>query len=103
MTSPKPPGRTTRLGYGNSHQKRRKAWAPVVALGHVPCRRCGKRIKPGQPWDLGHFDNRDLPTQPEHRSCNRGQPWRRRDALRRGNAPAPRRAPALNALFGPKP
>jgi hypothetical protein len=59
-------------GYGGRHQKRRALLAPLVASGQVDCARCGKRIEPGQPWDLGHVDGaRRQYAGPEHRACNR--------------------------------
>lgn len=91
--------------YGWPHQQRRAALAAHVNRGDVVCWRCGKRIRPGTPWDLGHHDTHpNIYMGPEHRRCNRGAPWRRRDALRRlrrANPPQP--APALAVLFGPKP
>jgi hypothetical protein len=59
--------------YGNTHQLRRRGIAPLVEAGLVNCARCGKRIKPGDPWDLGHIDgsNQEVYSGPEHRRCNR--------------------------------
>lgn len=64
-------GGTTARGYGRKHQEQRKQWAPLVATGTVRCARCGKKIKRGQPWDLGHTDDRASYHGPEHTSCNR--------------------------------
>lgn len=65
-------GNTTARGYGSHHQRTRAQWAPHVAAGLVDCWRCGKRIPPGAPWDLGHDDhNRAIYRGPEHRGCNR--------------------------------
>ena len=95
-------GRTVRNGYGNAHQRLRAAWAPTVALGRTVCWRCGRRIRVGQPWDLGHDDrDRRIYRGPEHRACNRGEPWRRRDRRSLQRADPPRKAPALIELFGP--
>jgi len=80
-------GRTTRRGYGAGHQALRRAWAPIVATGRVDCWRCGLRIRPGKPWDLGHDDrDRNVYRGPEHRECNRGTMAkdRRRDPKGRG-------------------
>lgn len=64
---------TTARGYGHHHQQLRKRWAPNVAAGVVDCARCGERIEPGDPWDLGHDDHdRRVYTGPEHQACNRG-------------------------------
>ena len=37
-----------------AHRAKRKALAPAVAAGLYNCARCGERIEPGEPWDLGH-------------------------------------------------
>lgn len=58
--------------YGHRHRQVRRFWAPVVAGGGVDCARCGERIAPGTPWDLGHDDTGErLYSGPEHRACNR--------------------------------
>lgn len=60
-------------GYGVAHQRKRKAWVPKVAAGTVNCWRCGLRISPLEPWDLGHDDlDRTIWRGPEHVRCNRG-------------------------------
>lgn len=53
--------------YGGEHQALRKQWAPIVALGHTPCSRCGQPII--GPFDMDHIDGRDIPAHPR---CNRG-------------------------------
>lgn len=64
--------RTTARGYGRQHQQLRARWKPYVVAGLVDCARCGQRIKPGQPWDLGHDDHdRRRYKGPEHAACNR--------------------------------
>lgn len=65
-------GSTTERGYGARHQAIRAHWAPIVATGRVICWRCGERIKPGAPWDLGHSDDRRTYKGAEHAKCNRG-------------------------------
>jgi hypothetical protein len=59
--------------YGNAHQLRRRGITPLVEAGLATYPRCGKRIKPGEPWDLGHVDgtNRTVYSGAEHRKCNR--------------------------------
>ncbi len=73
-------------GYGARHKALRKAWSKRVEAGEVRCARCGKWIRPDEPWDLGHDDfDRSRWTGPEHRGCNRAWPWelrRRREAAR---------------------
>lgn len=68
---------TTARGYGTSHQRERKRWERRVASGDVMCARqgpkcIGKPISPGQPWDLGHNDDRTAYSGPECVPCNRG-------------------------------
>jgi hypothetical protein len=55
--------------YGYAHKKVRKRWAPKVRAGKVECWRCGKPIRPGLKWDLGHVDGGGR--HPEHVHCNR--------------------------------
>jgi hypothetical protein len=66
-------GGTTARGYGAAHQRTREEWAPTVEAGLVDCWRCGQRIQPGEPWDLGHDDDdRSAYRGPEHaHQCNR--------------------------------
>lgn len=66
-------GSTTERGYGTKHQQLRAWWAPRVATGKVRCHRptCRKLIERGEPWDLGHTEDRTAYTGPEHRDCNR--------------------------------
>src|SRR5665213_3549836 len=62
---------TSERGYGIAHQAMRAALVPIVVSGGAVCARCGKRIAPDEPWDLGHSDDRSRWTGPEHASCNR--------------------------------
>lgn len=69
---------TTQRGYGAKHQRERKQWEPLVEAGLIDCRRGAQclepdvRIKPGEPWELGHPDAAcAAPKAPEHRRCNR--------------------------------
>jgi hypothetical protein len=55
--------------YGYSHRSLRKRLAPLVEAGLFSCPKCGKQIKPGEPFDLGHQENGGR--APEHRRCNR--------------------------------
>lgn len=65
-------GARQQRGYDAEHDRLRRQWAPQVATGTVRCRRCGHRITPDDPWDLGHDDrDRTVWTGPEHARCNR--------------------------------
>jgi hypothetical protein len=61
--------------YGYGHRSLRKRLAPLVAQGLFVCPKCGKRIKPGEPFDLGHQENGGR--APEHRRCNRATAYQR--------------------------
>jgi hypothetical protein len=65
-------GPTAARGYGAEHQRIRRSLAGIVAMGEMTCARCGRRIRAGEPWDLGHVDgDRSRYAGPEHRRCNR--------------------------------
>ena len=64
-------GTRQQRGYDAAHDRLRADWVPRVATGRVTCARCGNRIHPGTPWDLGHTDDRTAYTGPEHAACNR--------------------------------
>lgn len=77
-------------GYGKEFQQARRLWKARVATGTVRCARgrgclyaatvagvlTGGIIRPGEPWDLGHSDDRTQIVGPEHSVCNRGAPNR---------------------------
>jgi hypothetical protein len=76
---------TTAAGYGNSHQRLRKALLPQ-AYGK-PCSRCGLPMLPGQALHLDHDDyDRTKYRGFSHAACNvkaaarkgRAQPLKRR-------------------------
>lgn len=76
-------GSSTARGYGADHRRARTAATPAVDAGRATCWRCGERIRPGEPWDMGHDDS-GRERGPEHASgCNRraaalkghGKPW----------------------------
>jgi hypothetical protein len=67
----KPPGATTRGGWGHLHQQRRRQLEPLVRAGALNCGRCGQRIEAGQQWHLDHHDDRRLGyIGASHASCN---------------------------------
>ena len=67
-------------GYTYAHQQERKRWAAIVATGRVPCARCGRLIRPFEPFDLDHHDTdkarylgpvmRRATEQPQHIALN---------------------------------
>ena len=65
--------------WGANHKRLRKEFEPVVRAGGARCVRCGERILPWEPWDLGHVDgDKSRYAGPEHRACNRataGRKW----------------------------
>lgn len=64
-------GTREQRGYGTAHINARKALAPHVATGTVPCARCGDPIQPGQDWHLDHDDDdRGKYIGPSHAQCN---------------------------------
>lgn len=86
---------TTERGYGSAHQQERRRWSPLVASGQATCWRCGRLIRPGSPWDLGHDDHdRTIYRGPEHRACNR-----RAGALKGNRSPKRRKSAAWRPRF----
>lgn len=74
----KPTASTTARGYGAEHQKARAELAPRVAAGLENCARCGWQIRPGEPWDLDHTDDRTGYLGASHARCNRATAGRRK-------------------------
>ena len=66
----KPSGATTRGGWGNAHQRRRAAIAPLVNAGKATCARCNEPIHPDEEWHLDHNDTRDGYLGVSHAYCN---------------------------------
>ncbi len=63
----------------------REQWRPIVEAGQAYCHNpiCleakegkGRRIKPGQAWDLDHTRDRKGWRGPSHSRCNRAEGWR---------------------------
>lgn len=63
-------GRRQARGYDAAHERLRRHWAPMVAMGAVQCARCSRPILPGQPWALDHTDDRSGYLGPSHERCN---------------------------------
>jgi hypothetical protein len=82
-------GTTSQRGYGTQHRHTRAWWAPRVATGTTTCARCGQPIRPGQPWDLGHTDDRKRYAGPEHANCNRSAGARTRGHATPDTEPTP--------------
>lgn len=70
-------GSRQQRGYNAEHDRLRRAWAPRVATGTVPCAKCGVSIAATQSWDLGHSDDRATYMGPEHAACNRSAAGRK--------------------------
>lgn len=64
-------GTPTQRGYGKDYQAERRQWVKRVATGIVRCWRCKALIQAGEPFDLGHSDDRTRINGPEHQLCNR--------------------------------
>lgn len=64
-------GTRQQRGYDATHDAERAKWELILQRRPVPCARCRRLIHPGQPWDLGHTDDRTRWTGPEHPPCNR--------------------------------
>lgn len=65
-------GSSTARGYDAAHRHLRRAWGARLATGEIHiCAKCGQPVTAADQWDLGHTDNRQSWTGPEHRSCNR--------------------------------
>lgn len=62
-------GSSTARGYGTEHRRLRAKLAPK-AVGKR-CVRCGQPIRPGQPIDLDHTDDRTGYRGMAHAKCNR--------------------------------
>jgi hypothetical protein len=60
-------------GYDRTHDRTRQQYIDHMRSGgRINCWRCGGRIQPGEPWDLGHDDHdRSVTRGAEHRHCNR--------------------------------
>jgi hypothetical protein len=72
-TAGEPTGTTTERRYDTHHKQLRDQWKARIDRGElVICAKpgCGKPIIPGQPFDLGHDENRSH-RGPEHQACNR--------------------------------
>lgn len=64
-------GTTTDRGYGARHDKERRK---IINRGieNFRCARCGIQFENGEPFQLGHTDDRESWSGPEHIRCNLG-------------------------------
>jgi hypothetical protein len=72
MSKPNEARDMRRSGWWNAKRRAAARTLPII------CPRCGRWVKRGDKWDLGHVIPVALggmygPTQVEHRSCNREQ------------------------------
>jgi hypothetical protein len=78
----RPLRKTAERGYGGSHQKLHKHWAPIVAAGggwctEPICLMTTRWIPPGTPWHLAHAEGQAGYRGPAHRRCNLAERNRR--------------------------
>lgn len=66
-------GTRQQRGYDAAHDRLRAYWEPRVQTGTIRCAKpeCRRLIAPGEPWDLGHTEDRTGYLGPEHERCNR--------------------------------
>ena len=62
---------STARGYGTQHRTLRQAWQRAINTSRILCTRCTKPIRPDEPWDLDHSDDRSAYRGPSHMTCNR--------------------------------
>lgn len=62
-------GNSFKRGYDAAHEKERQR---IVKAGihNFMCARCGIQFEPGEPFQLGHTDDRKAWSGPEHIRCN---------------------------------
>lgn len=75
-------GNTTARGYGSGHQQLRAQVAKRVAQGQGICQApiClhpTRRIRPGEPWQLGHTEDRTAYIGELHPLCNTSEGGKR--------------------------
>lgn len=70
-------------GYDAAHDTERAKWTLILQTRAVTCARCPGLINPGDPWDLGHNDQRTRWTGPEHPACNRAAGGRTSQQIQR--------------------
>jgi hypothetical protein len=63
-------GRTTALGYGWDHQKRRQVVKQLLASQPLPCTRCPDLVYGWQKWHLDHAEDRSGYLGVAHAACN---------------------------------
>ncbi|WP_309080290.1 hypothetical protein [Zhihengliuella sp.] len=73
-------GRTAARDYGAKHQRQRRD-IERRGIENYRCAKCGEQFEPGEPFHLGHTNDRRAWSGPEHVRCNLGAAGRAAHAV----------------------